>query len=368
MGKIILTGDRPTGKLHLGHYVGSVKMRKVLQEDKTYSEIYILLADLQALTDNATNPDKIRKNIIECALDYLACGLDPNRLSICVQSSLPALYELYMYYLNLVSTKRLERNPTVKSEMQMRGFDQEGLPVGFYTYPISQAADITAFCATTVPVGEDQDPMIEQAREIVEKFNNIYGNVLTLPETMHPSSEISKRLPGLDGKSKMSKSLGNAIYLSDESEVLKEKIMKRMFTDPTHLQINDPGKIDGNMVFTYLDIFATDKDFKELLPEYNNLNEMKEHYKRGGLGDVKCKNFLYNILNNFLTPIREKRHYWESHISDIYDIIQDGTKKALIKTNNTLDKVKEAMKIDYFNDKSKITKEWEEWLASNRMD
>lgn len=367
MGKIILTGDRPTGKLHLGHYVGSLRMRKELQDDPSYDEIYILLADMQALTDNAKNPQKVRSNLIQCTLDYLAVGLDPNRVSICVQSALPALSELNMYYMNLVTTARLERNPTVKAEIKMREFTEEGLPVGFYTYPISQAADITAFDATTVPVGEDQAPMLEQTREIVEKFNATYGETLVLPDIMLSKNENSKRLPGIDGKAKMSKSLNNAIFLADSFETVKDIVMKKMFTDPLHINVTDPGHLEGNVVFTYLDVFATDADFSKYLPDYKNLNEMKEHYTKGGLGDVKCKKFLLQVLDDTLAPIREKRHYWEEHISDVYDIIDAGTKKAIGKTNKTLDRVKKAMKIDYFSDKDKIVEEWNKWLQEQSM-
>ena len=355
--QIILTGDRPTGRLHLGHYVGSLKRRVELQNSGKFDEINILIADDQALTDNVDNPGKIRDNMIQVALDYLSVGLDPNKTTICVQSALPALHALTFYYMNLVTTARLSRNPTVKAEIQMRGFADEGLPAGFFAYPVSQAADITAFDATVVPVGEDQLPMIEQTREIVEKFNKIYGETLVLPKAMIPENETQRRLPGVDGKAKMSKSLGNCIYLSDDPKTVKKQINGKMFTDPQHLRIEDPGHLEGNVVFTYLDAFCTDAHFAEFLPEYANLDEMKAHYQRGGLGDGTCKKFLINVLEEELAPIRAERAKWQSDIDSVYDILRDGTAKAVEKTNATLARVRKAMRIDYFDDRS-IVKEW----------
>ncbi|MCR4808048.1 MAG: tryptophan--tRNA ligase [Lachnospiraceae bacterium] len=359
--KIILTGDRPTGRLHLGHYVGSLKRRVELQNSGEYDDINILIADDQALTDNADNPGKIRDNIINVVLDYLSVGLDPDKVTICVQSALPALHSLTFYYMNLVTTARVSRNPTVKSEIQMRGFADEGLPVGFFCYPISQAADITAFDATIVPVGEDQLPMIEQTREIVEKFNKTYGDTLVLPKAVIPENEFQRRLPGVDGKAKMSKSLGNCIYLSDTPKTVKKQVNGKMFTDPQHLKIEDPGHIEGNVVFTYLDALCTDDHFKEYLPDYNNLDEMKEHYKRGGLGDGVCKKFLISVLEEELSPIRAERSKWESNIGDVYDILADGIQKARKKTDAVLTRVQKSMRIDYFEDRA-IIKEWEELL------
>ena len=355
--QIILTGDRPTGRLHLGHYVGSLKRRVELQNSGKFDEINILIADDQALTDNVDNPGKIRDNMIQVALDYLSVGLDPNKTTICVQSALPALHALTFYYMNLVTTARLSRNPTVKAEIQMRGFADEGLPAGFFAYPVSQAADITAFDATVVPVGEDQLPMIEQTREIVEKFNRIYGETLVLPKAMIPENETQRRLPGVDGKAKMSKSLGNCIYLSDDPKTIKKQINGKMFTDPQHLRIEDPGHLEGNVVFTYLDAFCTDAHFAEFLPDYANLDEMKAHYQRGGLGDGTCKKFLFNVLEEELSPIRAERAKWEADIDSVYDILRDGTAKAVEKTNATLARVRKAMRIDYFDDRS-IVKEW----------
>lgn len=361
--KIILTGDRPTGRLHLGHYVGSLKRRVELQNSGEFDDINILIADDQALTDNADNPQKIRDNIINVVLDYLSVGIDPAKSTICVQSALPALHALTFYYMNLVTTARVSRNPTVKSEILMRGFEDEGLPVGFFCYPISQAADITAFDATVVPVGEDQLPMIEQTREIVEKFNRIYGDTLVLPTAMIPENETQRRLPGVDGKAKMSKSLGNCIYLSDDPKTIKKQVNGKMFTDPQHLRIEDPGHIEGNVVFTYLDALSNDDLFKEYLPEYANLDEMKAHYMRGGLGDGTCKKFLINVLEETLSPVRAERARWEADIATVYDILLEGTKKAQEKTNATLARVRSAMKIDYFDD-GKIIKEWEEILKA----
>ena len=359
--QIILTGDRPTGRLHLGHYVGSLKRRVELQNSGKFDEINILIADDQALTDNADNPGKIRDNIINVVLDYLSVGIDPEKTTICVQSALPALHALTFYYMNLVTTARLSRNPTVKAEMQMRGFADEGLPAGFFTYPVSQAADITAFDATVVPVGEDQLPMLEQTREIVQKFNYTYGETLVMPRAMIPENETQRRLPGVDGKAKMSKSLGNCIYLSDTAKTVKKQINGKMFTDPTHLRIEDPGHTEGNVVFTYLDAFCTDDHFAEYLPQYANLEEMKEHYRRGGLGDGVCKKFLINVLEEELSPIRAEREKWEADIDSVYDILREGTLRAQEKTNRTLERVRKAMRINYFDDRS-IVKEWEELL------
>ena len=356
--QIILTGDRPTGRLHLGHYVGSLKRRVELQNSNLYDEIYILIADDQALTDNADNPEKIRDNIIQVVLDYLSVGLDPEKVTFCVQSALPALHSLTFYYLNLVTTARLSRNPTVKAEIQMRGFADEGLPAGFFSYPVSQAADITAFDANVVPVGEDQLPMIEQTREIVEKFNRIYGPTLILPKAVIPDNETQRRLPGVDGKAKMSKSLGNCIYLSDTPKEIKTQVNGKMFTDPLHLRIDDPGHIEGNVVFNYLDALCTNDHFAKYLPAYANLNEMKEHYRKGGLGDGVCKKFLIQILEETLSPIRSERTKWEKNIDSVYDIIMTGTMKAREKTNETLARVQNAMRINYFENRD-IVKEWE---------
>ena len=366
MKNIILTGDRPTGRLHLGHYVGSLKRRVELQNSGLYDAVNILIADDQALTDNADNPGKIRDNIINVVLDYLSVGIDPAKSTICVQSALPALHALTFYYLNLVSTARLSRNPTVKAEIQMRGFAEEGLPAGFFTYPVSQAADITAFDANVVPVGEDQLPMLEQAREIVEKFNRIYGETLVMPQAMIPENVTQRRLPGVDGKAKMSKSLGNCIYLSDTSATVKKQINGKMYTAPQHLQNSDPGHIECNVVFTYLDAFCTDAHFAEYLPEYANLDEMKAHYERGGLGDGTCKKFLYNVLEETLSPIRAERAKWEHDIDSVYDILREGTEKAVEKTNATLARVRHAMRIDYFADRS-IVKEWETLLGKAKQ-
>ena len=358
---IILTGDRPTGRLHLGHYVGSLKRRVELQNSGKFDEINILIADDQALTDNADNPGKIRDNIVNVVLDYLSVGIDPAKTTICVQSALPALHALTFYYLNMVTTARLSRNPTVKAEIQMRGFAEEGLPAGFFTYPVSQAADITAFNATVVPVGEDQLPMLEQAREIVEKFNRIYGETLVLPKAMIPENETQRRLPGVDGKAKMSKSLGNCIYLSDDAKTIKKQVNGKMYTDPTHIQISDPGHTEGNVVFTYLDALCTDAHFAEYLPDYSCLEEMKEHYRRGGLGDGTCKKFLLNVLEETLSPIRAERAKWIADIDAVYDIIREGTAAAVEKTTETLARVRKAMRIDYFVDRS-IVGEWNDLL------
>lgn len=364
--QIILTGDRPTGRLHLGHFVGSLKRRVEMQNSGLYDDINILIADDQALTDNADNPGKIRDNIINVVLDYLSVGIDPAKSTICIQSQLPALHALTFYYMNLVTTARLSRNPTVKSEIQMRGFADEGLPVGFFAYPVSQAADITAFNATVVPVGEDQLPMIEQTREIVEKFNKTYGTTLVLPKALIPENEMQRRLPGVDGKAKMSKSLGNCIYLCDDAKTVKKQVNGKMFTDPTHLKIEDPGHTEGNVVFTYLDAFSNDDHFREYLPEYANLDEMKDHYRRGGLGDGTCKKFLIQVLEETLNPIRIEREKWEKDIDTVYDILIEGTKKARETTNETLGRVQSAMRIDYFKNRD-IIKEWENLLKQPKM-
>ena len=346
MKQIILTGYRPTGRLHVGHYVGSLKERVRLQNSGKFDEIYIMIADAQALTDNAEHPEKVRDNIIQVALDYLACGLDPEKSTIFIQSMVPQLNELSFYYMNLVTVSRLQRNPTVKSEIQMRNFEAS-IPVGFFCYPISQAADITAFKATTVPVGEDQMPMIEQCREIVHKFNSVYGETLVEPQILLPQNQACLRLPGIDGKAKMSKSLGNCIYLSDEPEDIRKKIMS-MFTDPNHLRVEDPGKVEGNPVFIYLDAFCRPEHFAEFLPDYNNLDELKDHYRRGGLGDVKVKKFLNNVIQSELAPIRERRKEWEQRLPDVYDILAEGSKRAEATAAKTLADVRHSMKIDYF--------------------
>ena len=361
MSKIILTGDRPTGRLHVGHYVGSLKERVRLQNSGLYDEVYIMIADAQALTDNAEHPEKVRQNIIQVALDYLACGIDPEKATIFIQSMIPELTELTFYYMNLVTVSRVQRNPTVKAEIQQKKFESS-IPVGFFCYPISQAADITAFRATTVPAGEDQMPMIEQCKEIVHKFNSVYGETLTEPEIVLPTNQACLRLPGIDGKAKMSKSLGNCIYLSDESDEIKKKVMS-MFTDPNHLRVEDPGKVEGNPVFIYLDAFSKPEHFAEYLPDYQNLDELKAHYTRGGLGDVKVKKFLNNVLQEELAPIRERRKMWEQRIPDVYDILKAGTevaeKKAADSNRNEsknggknmaiLHDVRAAMQINYFD-------------------
>ena len=352
-----MTGDRPTGKLHLGHYVGSLKRRVELQNSGEYDEIYIMIADAQALTDNADNPDKVRNNIIEVALDYLSCGLDPAKSNIFIQSQVPELTELAFYYMNLVTVSRLQRNPTVKSEIQMRNFEAS-IPVGFFTYPISQASDITAFKATTVPVGEDQKPMIEQTVEIVRRFNSVYGEVLVEPEVLLPQNAACLRLPGTDGKAKMSKSLGNCIYLSDSAEDVRKKVMG-MFTDPNHLKVSDPGKVEGNCVFTYLDAFSKPEHFAKYLPEYASLDELKEHYRRGGLGDVKCKKLLIAVLEEELAPIRARRREFEQNIEGVYEMLRKGSLVAQAKAARTLMEVKDAMRINYFQDKELIARQAE---------
>lgn len=348
MEKIILTGDRPTGRLHLGHFVGSLRRRVELQNSGEFAKIFIMIADAQALTDNSENPDKVRENIIEVALDYLSCGIDPTKSTIFIQSQVAELCELAFYYMNLVTVSRLQRNPTVKTEIQMRNFETS-IPVGFFTYPISQASDITAFKATHVPVGEDQKPMLEQTNEIVRKFNSVYAPVLVEPEIMLPENAACLRLPGTDGKAKMSKSLGNCIYLADSAEDVKKKVMG-MYTDPDHLKVSDPGKVEGNCVFTYLDAFCKPEHFEKYLPEYPNLDELKAHYMRGGLGDVKVKRFLEAILQEFLTPIRERRKELEKDIVGIYDILKKGSEEAQKAAAATLEEVKAAMKINYFAD------------------
>ena len=363
MAKIILTGDRPTGRLHLGHFVGSLRRRVELQNSGEFDKIFIMIADAQALTDNADNPEKVRQNIIEVALDYLSVGLDPAQSTLFIQSQVPELCELAFYYMNLVTVQRLQRNPTVKAEIALRGFaegaaegdtaQRQGIPVGFFTYPISQASDITAFKATTVPVGEDQEPMIEQTREIVHKFNAVYGETLVEPEILLPDNAACLRLPGTDGKAKMSKSLNNCIYLSDTADEVKKKVMG-MYTDPDHLRVEDPGKIEGNTVFTYLDAFSRPEHFAKYLPEYSSLEELKAHYRRGGLGDVKVKKLLIAVLNETLDPIRERRRYYEGRIGEVYEILCKGSEKARATAAATLAEVRAAMKIDYFDDKELI--------------
>ena len=359
LGKIILTGDRPTGRLHVGHYVGSLRRRVELQNSGEYDKIYIMIADAQALTDNADNPEKVRQNIIEVALDYLSCGLDPAKSTLFIQSQVPQLCELTTYYMNLVTVSRLQRNPTVKSEIQMRNFEAS-IPVGFFTYPISQASDITAFQATTVPAGEDQMPMVEQTREIVHKFNSVYGETLTMPQILLPDNQACMRLPGIDGKAKMSKSLGNCIYLSDEPEEVRKKIMS-MYTDPDHIRVQDPGKIEGNTVFTYLDAFCKPEHFERYWPEYANLDELKAHYQRGGLGDVKVKKFLNNVLQEELEPIRQRRKELQKDIPAIYEILKEGSAKAREVAAQTLHDVRDAMKINYFDDVDLIASQSEKF-------
>ncbi len=357
--KIILTGDRPTGRLHIGHYVGSLRRRVELQNSGEYKDIFVMIADAQALTDNAEQPEKVRQNIVEVALDYLSCGIDPAKTKILIQSQIPELTELTFYYMNLVTVARVQRNPTVKAEIQMRNFEAS-IPVGFFTYPISQASDITAFKATTVPVGEDQEPMIEQTREIVRKFNSVYGEVLVEPEIMLPDNECCMRLPGTDGGAKMSKSLGNCIYLSSEEDEIKKCVMS-MFTDPGHLKVEDPGKVEGNTVFQYLDAFSNDDHFAEYCPDYKNLDEMKDHYRRGGLGDVKVKKLLNCVLQETLKPIRERRHEFEKDIPYVYEVLKKGTEAAREVAANTLHEVKDAMKINYFDDRALIEEQAEKY-------
>ena len=359
MGKIMLTGDRPTGRLHVGHYVGSLKRRVELQNTGDFDEMFVMIADAQALTDNADNPEKVRQNIIEVALDYLACGLDPQKCTLFIQSQIPQLCELSFYYMNLVTVSRLQRNPTVKSEIQMRNFEAS-IPVGFFTYPISQAADITAFKANVVPVGEDQLPMLEQTKEIVRKFNSVYGDTLVEPEILLPENQACLRLPGTDGKAKMSKSLGNCIYLSEEPDEIQKKVFG-MFTDPTHIKVSDPGKLEGNTVFTYLEAFCRPEYFAEFLPDYANLQELKDHYTRGGLGDMKVKRFLNNVLQAELEPIRNRRKEYQKDIPYVYEILKKGSEKAEAVAEKTLQEVKASMKINYFNDQELIAAQAEKF-------
>lgn len=359
MGKIMLTGDRPTGRLHVGHYVGSLKRRVELQNTGDFDEMFVMIADAQALTDNADNPEKVRQNIIEVVLDYLACGLDPQKCTLFIQSQIPQLCELSFYYMNLVTVSRLQRNPTVKSEIQMRNFEAS-IPVGFFTYPISQAADITAFKANVVPVGEDQLPMLEQTKEIVRKFNSVYGDTLVEPEILLPENQACLRLPGTDGKAKMSKSLGNCIYLSEEPDEIQKKVFG-MFTDPTHIKVSDPGKLEGNTVFTYLDAFCRPEYFAEFLPDYANLQELKDHYTRGGLGDMKVKRFLNNVLQAELEPIRNRRKEYQKDIPYVYEILKKGSEKAEAVAEKTLQEVKASMKINYFNDQELIAAQAEKF-------
>ncbi len=357
MKKVILTGDRPTGKLHLGHYVGSLRRRVELQNAGDYEKMFVFMADVQALTDNADNPEKIRQNIIEVALDYLSAGLDPEKCIIFIQSHIPELAELTTYLMNLITVSRVERNPTVKTEIKMRNFEAN-IPLGFFCYPVSQAADITLFKADIVPAGEDQKPMLEITRELVRRFNSTYGEVLVEPDIMLPENETARRLPGTDGKEKMSKSLGNCIYLSDDADTVWQKV-RSMFTDPNHLNVSDPGTVEGNAVFTYLDAFAKDEDFANYLPDYKNLEEMKDHYRRGGLGDMKCKKLLNSILNEMLEPIRQRRHVLQLDIPEIYNILRKGTEKSRETAVQTMEEVRNAMKINYFTDKELIQQQSE---------
>ena len=361
MGKIILTGDRPTGKLHLGHYVGSLRRRVELQDAGDFEKMFVFMADVQALTDNADNPEKIRQNIIQVALDYLSAGLDPDKCIIFIQSQIPELAELTTYLMNLVTVSRVQRNPTVKTEIKMRNFEAN-IPLGFFCYPVSQAADITLFKSTTVPVGEDQEPMIELTRELVRRFNGTYSPVLVEPEIMLPENATARRLPGTDGKEKMSKSLGNCIYLSDDADTVWQKV-RSMFTDPNHLNVSDPGTVEGNAVFTYLDAFSTPEHFAAYLPEYQNLDEMKDHYRRGGLGDMKCKKLLNNILNEMLEPMRKRRHELEQDIPEIYNILRKGTEKARETAAQTMSEVRDAMRINYFDDEELIKMQAEQFRA-----
>ena len=348
MGKVILTGDRPTGKLHLGHYIGSLRCRVQLQQEGDFDRMFVFMADVQALTDNADNPEKIRQNIMEVALDYLAAGLDPTKCTLFIQSMIPELAELTTYLMNLITVSRVQRNPTVKTEIKMRNFEAN-IPLGFFCYPVSQAADITLFKATTVPAGEDQEPMIEVARELARRFNQIYGDVLVEPNIMLPENATARRLPGTDGKEKMSKSLGNCIYLSDSADDVWQKV-RSMYTDPNHINVSDPGTVEGNAVFTYLDAFSTDADFANFWPEYQNLDELKDHYRRGGLGDMKCKKFLNTVINNMLEPMRQRRHELEQDIPAIFDILRKGSEQAREVAAQTMSEVRHAMRIDYFDD------------------
>jgi tryptophanyl-tRNA synthetase len=361
MGRIILTGDRPTGKLHLGHYVGSLRRRVQLQNEGNYERMFVFMADVQALTDNADNPEKIRQNIIEVALDYLSAGLDPEKCTLFIQSQIPELAELTTYLMNLITVSRVQRNPTVKTEIKMRNFEAN-IPLGFFCYPVSQAADITLFKSTIVPVGEDQEPMIEVTRELARRFNQTYGEVLVEPQIMLPENATSRRLPGTDGKEKMSKSLGNCIYLSDSADEVWQKV-RSMYTDPDHLRVDDPGKVEGNAVFTYLDAFSTDDDFAEFWPDYKNLDELKDHYTRGGLGDMKCKKFLNSVINKMLEPIRVRRHEFEQDIPEIYNILKKGTAEARETAAQTMSEVRHAMRIDYFDDAELIRQQVEKYKS-----
>ena len=361
MGKVILTGDRPTGKLHLGHYIGSLRRRVLLQEEGDFDRMFVFMADVQALTDNADNPEKIRQNIIEVALDYLAAGLDPQKCTLFIQSMIPELAELTTYLMNLITVSRVQRNPTVKTEIKMRNFEAN-IPLGFFCYPVSQAADITLFKATTVPAGEDQEPMIEVARELARRFNQVYGDVLVEPNILLPENATARRLPGTDGKEKMSKSLGNCIYLSDSADDVWQKV-RSMYTDPNHLNVSDPGQVEGNAVFTYLDAFSTDADFANFWPEYQNLDEMKDHYRRGGLGDMKCKKFLNTVINNMLEPMRQRRHELEQDIPEIFNILKKGSEQARAVAAQTMNEVRHAMQIDYFNDAELINQLSEKFKA-----
>ena len=360
MGKIILTGDRPTGKLHLGHYVGSLRRRVQLQNEGDYDRMFVFMADVQALTDNADNPEKIRQNIVEVALDYLSAGLDPNKCTLYIQSCIPEISELTTYLMNIVSVSRVQRNPTVKTEVKMRGFENNSIPLGFFCYPVSQAADIAAFKATTVPAGEDQAPMIELTRELVARFNQTYAPVLVEPSLMLPENVVQRRLPGTDGKEKMSKSLGNCIYLSDDAKTIEQKV-KSMYTDPTHLNVSDPGHVEGNAVFTYLDAFSTDQDFADFWPEFKTLDELKEAYTRGGIGDMKCKKMLMQVINRMLDPIRERRREYEQDIPEIFNILRRGSDAAREAAAQTMDEVRNAMRINYFSDANLIKEQSEKY-------
>ena len=362
MGKIILTGDRPTGKLHLGHYIGSLRRRVELQEAGDYDKMFVFMADVQALTDNADNPEKIRQSIVNVALDYLSAGLDPEKCTLFIQSQIPELAELTTYLMNLVSVSRVQRNPTVKTEVKMRGFEGDSIPLGFFCYPVSQAADITLFKATTVPAGEDQEPMLEVTRELVRRFNQTYAEVLVEPNIMLPENATARRLPGTDGKEKMSKSLGNCIYLSDDADTVWQKV-RSMYTDPLHVNLNDPGHVEGNAVFTYLDAFSRPEHFAQYWPEYQNLDELKDHYRRGGLGDMKCKKFLNQILNEFLEPMRQRRHEFEQDIPEIYNILRKGTERARETAAQTMSEVRAAMRINYFDDEELIQSQAEQFRA-----
>ena len=360
MGKIILTGDRPTGKLHLGHYVGSLRRRVQLQNEGNYDRMFVFMADVQALTDNASDPEKIRQNIIEVALDYLSAGLDPSKCTLYIQSHIPELAELTTYLMNIVSVARVQRNPTVKTEVKMRGFESNSVPLGFFCYPVSQAADIAAFKATTVPAGEDQEPMIELTRELVNRFNQTYAPVLVEPEILLPENATARRLPGTDGKEKMSKSLGNCISLSDDADTVWSKV-KSMYTDPTHVNVSDPGHVEGNAVFTYLDAFSTDQDFADFWPEFQNLDELKAAYTHGGIGDMKCKKLLNNVINRMLDPIRQRRAEYEKDIPEIFNILKQGSESARETAAQTMDDVRRAMRIDYFDDAELIRQQSEKF-------